>query len=176
MLKLRNILSPPLVPVEKGDRNSWPSIEQTLGIGLPLDYKLYIETYGSGCLDGFIWVLNPFSSNPNLNLLHGRESALRALQVLREQKAYELPYPLFPETGGILPWGLTDNGDVLYWLTKGEPGEWTVVVNASREPRTEHYPYSMTEFLAKILGRQIVSAIFPDDFPDKVHSLVPAQQ
>lgn len=170
LVELTAIVPPPSTPVDSG--GSWASVEAKLGTGLPGDYKAYIEAFGTGCLDDFIWVFNPFSRNPNLNLLTRSEAALRALKELQSQHADEVSYPLFPAAGGLLPWGATDNGDVLYWLTMGQPDEWSVVVNAARDPRTEQHPAGMSVFLAKILKGAIVSRIFPDDFPGDEHLFV----
>lgn len=166
--ELTEVISPPSAPVDAG--GSWASVEANLGTSLPSDYKAYVEAYGTGCLDDFIWVFNAFSKNLNLNLLARCEASLRALKELQSRHASEVSYPLFPAAGGLLPWGATDNGDVLYWLTEGQPDEWSIVVNAARDPRTERYPTSMSIFLAKILKREIVSHILPDDFPGDEHS------
>lgn len=32
------------------------------------------------------------------------------------------------ELGGLLPWGATSNGDLLCWLTDGDPDTWPTVV------------------------------------------------
>ncbi len=167
---LTAIVLPPSVPVDSG--GSWASVEAKLGTRLPSDYRAYIETFGSGCLDDFIWVFNPFSTNPNLNLHARSEAALQALRELQSQHASEVSYPLFPAVAGLLPWGATDNGDVLYWLTMGPPDEWDVVVNAARDARTERYAAGMTAFLAKILEGEATSRIFPTDFPSSDHSFV----
>ena len=137
---------------------------------MPLDYKGYINAFGTGCLDDFIWVLNPFSSNRYLSLFSQGEAALQALRELQSDFGFEVPHPLFPEPGGLLPWGTTDNGDVLYWLTEGRPDDWPVVANAARGPEVERYAMGMSAFLAKVLTREIVSGILPDDFPGEEHS------
>lgn len=170
--RLLQVVSPPIRPVEAGEGNDWAAIEEKLGTGLPTDYKAYIRTFGTGCLDGFIWVFNPFSANPNLNLFHRIEASLQALRQLRAQDASEVSYPLFPEAGGLLPWGATDNGDGLSWLTMGKPDEWSIVVNAARDPRTEHYTSGMADSLAQLLVGAAVSRIFPDDFRDSEHTFV----
>ena len=43
-----------------------------------------------------------------------------------------LPYPLWPEEGGLLQWGKRADEKTLFCLTRGEPSEWPVVV--AREP------------------------------------------
>lgn len=159
--QLTAIVAPPKVPVAAVGK--WSDVESSLGTSLPDDYKRYVETFGTGCLSGFFWVFSPFSENVNLNLASGNAAALRALDELKARFPEEVDYPLFPRDGGLLAWGATDNGDVLYWQTLGSPDDWHVVVNASRDPRTELYRMGMTTFLAKALTGGIISEIFPDD-------------
>src|SRR5262249_44977111 len=91
---------------------------------------------------------------------------LDALRKLRQTTEPDMPYPIFPEPGGVIPWGVTDNGDVCYWKTGlADPNTWTVVVNESRGPDWEHFKGTMTEFLSAVVSRIHVCSIFPDDFP-----------
>lgn len=56
-------------------------MEKNLGMILPLDYKKFINKYGTGSINDFIWILNPFSENENLNLI-------KKGHVIREAYAY----------------------------------------------------------------------------------------
>jgi hypothetical protein len=161
--KLTTVLPPPANPVE--NRGDWAAVEKGLGTPLPRDYKDYIATYGTGSINDFISPCNPFSSNKNLSLQREIREQLEGLRGTREKFPDLWPIPLFPEEGGFLPWGKTDNGDVLHWVTEGAPDEWTVAVTAARDPEFEVHPFDMTEFLAKILTREIVCAVFPAKFP-----------
>jgi hypothetical protein len=134
----------------------------------------YIDAYGTGCLDDFIWVLNPFSANSNLNLLTRGEAALSTLRELHASGIRKVPYPIHPAAGGLLPWGITDNGNVLYWLTTGAPDGWPVVLSAVRDGRTERYPCGMATFLVKLLTGEVVSHLLPGDFPGEAPSFSPA--
>jgi hypothetical protein len=159
------VVSPPAEPAEaEGD---WAAIERALGTALPGDYKAFIRVYGSGCLDQFVWVLNPFSTNKFLNLIErGRETLAALGQLQASHPAAGVADPLFPTPGGLLPWGLTDNGDVLWWSTvPGPPERWPVVVTAPRDEQVARYAVTMTTFLASILGGEVQCDLFPDDFP-----------
>jgi hypothetical protein len=37
-----------------------------------------------------------------------------------------IPFADFPTHGGLLPFGGTDNGDIVSWITGGAPDEWDV--------------------------------------------------
>lgn len=67
--KLKNIIKPNNDLLDKYAKEKWNEIELILGIKLPTDYKQFINTYGVGSVNDFLWVLNPFTQNMNLNLI-----------------------------------------------------------------------------------------------------------
>lgn len=159
---LINTMTPPDAPLETGSPGAWSSIENRIGTRLPADYKEYIATYGTGSIGDFLWPYNPFSENPNLNLVRRMELDAGALRQIREKFGEEeVPYPLYPEPGGLMSWAVSDNGDTLYWLTQGDPSYWRVVVNESRGPDFEHFEESTTSFLAKLISGELISEILP---------------
>lgn len=162
---LLSVLSPPSAALEVPSDEEWRETQGRL-TRLPSDYRDFLRIYGSGSVDNFIWIFNPSSGNENLNLCR---QVADQLDVLHELKATGelVPFPLFPDAGGLLPFGVSDNGDVLLWKTKGDPCDWTVVVSEARCPNYEEYSQSMSDFLASVLAGKTVSAIFPDDFPSK---------
>jgi hypothetical protein len=57
---------------------------------------------------------------------------------IESQSSGTVPFPLFPDPGGALPWARSDNGDVVYWLTRGDdPDRWPVAVWFARSGRRE---------------------------------------
>src|SRR5215475_9300487 len=90
---------------------------------------------------------------------------LSALKELAQDFGEKCPYALFPETGGLLPVGITDNGDVIYWLTRGKPADWKIVVNQARSQRYEEFDCDLISFLRKILMRDSQCSLFLQDFP-----------
>ncbi|MBN8781338.1 SMI1/KNR4 family protein [Thiobacillus sp.] len=162
--KLEKILEPPIAPVDSPVADGWSDAERKLG-KLPDDYKRFIELYGTGSIDGFVWIFNPFTSNKNLNLLDQIQIKISALSDLSETFGEALPFPLFPKPNGLLPFGVTDNGDVLFWQVANNPDDWKVIINAAREPKWKKYDVDMTDLLAGLLSRQIICEVFPGDFP-----------
>src|SRR5262249_20868698 len=116
MNDLVSLLPPPPAPAEVPSPHDWNAIERTL-VELPADYKSFMDSYGSGTIDEFITIFNPIASNKNLNLLHQCNVQLGVLRELEASGSEHIPYRLFPEREGILPFGATDNGDILYWIT-----------------------------------------------------------
>ena len=165
------VLPPPAEPREtQGD---WAKVEAEIGTALPADFKDYIARYGTGVVCDFLWPLNPFAANDNINLLTEIRFQLETLRATREKFPKRFTYAIFPEPGGYLPWGRSENGDVMHWKTVGAPDEWTVAVTDARAPEWEEFAESMTGFLAKLLKREIVCSIFPDDFLDDGPTFTP---
>jgi hypothetical protein len=164
---LKTVMEPPREPAETRHGNDWRSVEKKLGTELPADYKELINVYGTGVVDHFLWVLNPFSKNKNLNLLDAGNAQLIALRQLRAEFGEDIPYPVFPESNGLLPWAKTDNGDVVYWSCKGPTSNWPIVVNESRGPRWREFQLSTSEFLLEVVTRRLRVDVFPEDFPSE---------
>ena len=159
---LLRILPPPEIPVHAGSPEDWPAIESAIGFALPADYKQFINLYGSGGIDDWIFAFSPFFAGKYGNLQTEIASGLAALREIQDESPQIVPYPIHPEPGGLVPWACTSNGDILYWITRGPPAEWTVCVNEGRGPEWEAYPYSMVAFLVKLMNREIRVGIFPE--------------
>lgn len=162
--KLFEILKPKSKVFDTGNEAGWKQLELSMNIVFPIDYKEYIKTYGTGCIDNFLWVLNPFCDNENINFIQKGRSLINAYKILRRSHSDIYKYHIFPEKNGLLPWGFTDNGDELYWETGLEPDKWNVVVC---KYNFYNYRMCMTEFLYKIISREIICDEFPEDFPDQ---------
>ncbi len=157
---LATILPPPSVPIAAA--GDWSDVAKALGTPLPDDYMAFIARYGTGRISGFLWVLNPFEENVHLSFLAQYPRIVAADREIREEFTEELPEPLYPEPGGLLPWGLTDNGDRLYWQTTGHADSWTIVARESRGPESASYPLSMTGLLFAWLSAEIEVPVFPE--------------
>jgi hypothetical protein len=62
---LEPILSIPSNPLETGTLAGWNKAERMFNIQLPADYKVFIDTYGTGCIGGFLYIWNPFGTTKN---------------------------------------------------------------------------------------------------------------
>ena len=120
---LLRLVPPPRAPVHAdGD---WAAVRDDLGLALPGDYRALVTAYGLGQF-GDIGLLTPFAAEaaPHADL---RCQAGELLDTYRDVLG-EIPYPLYPRRGGLVPWGGTGNGVMLCWLTEGDPETWPVVV------------------------------------------------
>lgn len=167
MENLSRILEPPASPHNTGNKKGWESFISTLGTELPPDYKQFIETYGTGGIDNFVWVLTPFVSDENVNFLKRQREISKAYLQLKKDFPEYYKHDVFPVTGGLLPWAFTDNGDELYWLTEGRPDKWKIVVYETRSSENYTYSLTMTQFLYRILTKDLTCDAFPEDFPSE---------
>ncbi len=167
--RLMKIIEPPTSPRGVSCGN-WPEIEAQLGTRLPADYKVFIDTYGSGVIDGFLTVFNPFWPNKYINLIDQvplRLEALGGLRAFADRHPEWLPYRSFPDFAGLFPFAGSDNGDTIYWLTDGHPDNWRIVAGSARSPRFAEFQSNAVTFLADILTKTIACGIFPRDFPSE---------
>jgi hypothetical protein len=168
-LRLGEVLPPPDNPLEVPDPDGWEEVEGILGARLPADYKSFLSTYGTGSVDGFLLVLNPFSARPALRVQDFGQEMLRVLRENRADGTEEPPFPIHPEPGGLFPWGATDNGDWCYWVTEPttDPERWSIAVNMSRGPEWFSHPGPLTAFLTDLLSGSVRIPFLPDDFPSE---------
>jgi hypothetical protein len=145
---------------------SWTPIEEQLGLRLPRDYKRLVEAYGGGSFDGFLWVLQPFGRAASLDLLCQRSVRLEALRTLRAA-GEEVPFGVEDNQEELVPWAITDNGDVCYWVTSSseDPDRWVTAINEARGPRWSTFDLSASELLLAVLSGSLHVDLFPDDFP-----------
>ena len=165
--RLSRILPVPEHPVEVPDPGRWNEVERAVGISLPPDYKAFVSTYGTGSIDDFLMVLNPFSDRPALRLQDFGEKMLGVLRETRAEGVDPPPYPIHPEPDGLLPWGATDNGDWCYWVASptDDAARWRIAVNMSRGPDWFDHPGPLTAFLADLLSRAVRVPFLPEEFP-----------
>jgi hypothetical protein len=138
-----------------------------LGTGLPSDFKAFTELYGSGMVDDFLYLFNPSAAGEDGNLLFEKDRVLAGYRQTRAKYPERLPLPPFPQEGGVLPLGRTDNGDELYWVTEGDPDGWPVALLESRAALQEVHPMPVTGLLATLAANQLTSRILPADVLDR---------
>ena len=146
----------------KCKEHAWEDVEKKIGITFPMDYKIFIDSHGEGAINEFLWVLSPFSENENLNSIEKYKVMKDAYRSMQSEFPEQFPFDFYNGKTGLFPWGITDNGDELFWNYKGDVLE--LVVYESRYASNMSYIMNMEEFLCRLLSKEIVCPIFPDDF------------
>lgn len=135
---------------------SGPLLDPTLP-ALPEDHAALIAAYGSGQFSDskigcVVEVFNPRDPWHEIGI---RES-LKILRDYRESEGDEyLPYPVYPETPGILICGWNDKRDYWFWHTKGaDSNRWPTVYYGDMEDAFE-YKMPLVVFMQKLFFGEI---------------------
>ena len=161
------------VPDHVYENNSidWELIEGRINAVFPADFKDFVSSYGTGVIGNFVWVINPFSSNNNLNI--------DKLEYIIESYMYmkrEFPDQYTRNGSNILPWAVTDNGDSFVWIRNGDdPDRWVVMIHSHDQGEEEETGFTAMEFLVALLEQRIKSNILPEDFLRAEKAFTPLQ-
>lgn len=169
--QLKNLLIPPADP--RATDGSWADVEAALGFELPKDYKMFISAYGDGRIDGYMSVLNPFSSNQYLNLLTCGGQLKAALQMLCDSYGEDIRYADLIDSERLVPWAVTSNADFVLWVRDGDFVQHRVLVGDSAALDWDDFPCATSEFLVGVLTGGIRVSVFPENCPKEKHQFKP---
>lgn len=144
----------------------WKALEESLGTGLPADYKLILERIPSGWFRLFARVWYPKNG---LEFAGGRaHSHIENLRDLKERgvvKDSEFPFEAFPEPGGVLPFGGLRSPGQIYWLTGSvDPDEWPLILADDGYDHWERFDGSLGEFLTEVAAGRFDALGFRDAY------------
>ena len=129
--QIKQMMKVPDTPIDAGDALQWqPRLQRllfVLQVDLPADFIEFCKVYGSGRVRGdnrSFEIISPF-----------RPSFCEfVLGECRGQFRYKdsceitgMPFLIFPEQGGFLPFAQTDSGGLIGWITSGSSELWNVV-------------------------------------------------
>lgn len=161
-MSIENLIRVVPPPERPGDPflGSWREVEAKLGTALPADYKAFVQRYGLGFFVRCLWIWTPRASSRHVRL---EQEALSVLRTFREDEYFS--FKLWPEPGGLLPFGVTIDGDYLTWVTTGPPDTWRVtVLDRGAGYEVAHaYGLDLTDFLAGLAKDEIDPPLFEGD-------------
>jgi hypothetical protein len=132
----------------------WPTVEQDIGTVLPDDYKELLTRFPSGTYRNVITVANPIDGRTGYADFI-REKIHGTLEILRDEDLEYLEdtsYGVFPEPGGLLPWGHDGQGGMLCWITEpSDPNQWRVAYYSQGGSSWREHPGPMTRVIAEVL-------------------------
>ncbi len=152
---LTKLVPPPKQPLQVGSLAEWELAERKLCLALPSDYRDFVFTYGTGLFAGFYRVYSPFATERSMSLVPAVADTCEWRLNTRKEFPERVPYPIYPESGGILPWGNDENGHDYYWLTRGSPEDWIVLSDNVRGSGFAEHKCSMTGYLLAVLKGKI---------------------
>ncbi|ODT86239.1 MAG: hypothetical protein ABS78_17075 [Phenylobacterium sp. SCN 70-31] len=136
---------------------------------MPQDYKDFVRVYGSGYFMEFLGINVPRNQNTYTRF---EADIHRVRGIFLEDE--ELPYTLWPEPGGLITFGGTDEGDHLFWLPRGAPEDWRVVVWSRGSSTFEVLDCDLTSFLAGLATGDLLPDAFPEDMLPCDHPFQPS--
>lgn len=158
--KLKQVLSLPKKKILPDNYEElWADYEKALNVSFPEDYKKLLIHYGGGGIGDFIWLFHPFYGDGGETAVN---ECISAHNYLREKYPEDYPYETLPAENGLIPWGRTDNGDVLYYQTNADINKWNIVIHTRGEAFFE-YDMTLCEYLYKVITNKIVFVCLEED-------------
>lgn len=154
---LLSAVAPPAAPFQKF-AGPWEPVEAYLGTKLPPDYKDFARLYGHGQFMEFLTINLP-GDRTQRGSLEGELHMAREMINL----GVSVRYPTWPDPDGLLNVGLTRFNDRLFWLPRGDPAEWRIVVWDRAFQNLEAFDCDLTGFLAGLAAGTIRPEGFPSD-------------
>lgn len=131
---------------------SWALVEQDLGTALPSDYKMLLTRFPGGVFRR-IEIDSPVANERAwANYKHALEELLQILGDEDLEYLDKVDYALYPEPGGLLPWGSDGQGGTFCWITdSGDPDGWRITYHDQSADEWREHPGPVTQLLYEIL-------------------------
>lgn len=170
------VCSPPARVVDRPSLEQWAALEQQVGRALPPDYKALLDLFGSGAFGSYeeggaffdlIFTLSPGCTRDDLDAFALMLDLSEVIAEMKRQWPGDVPYPVWPEPGGLLYLGGTTTTHCIYWRTDGPPDTWTVAICDRPCEAWFHWEGDLTSFLAAMVTRRVPEWIIegPSRFP-----------
>lgn len=139
------------------DVKDWEDVENRLNVTFPNDYKEFINSFGDGMFKDFLWILSPFSPEQANNQFYRNDEIRSAYNISKnsvtDMFADIFEYDFYEKGQGLFPWGITIDGDELYWNFHDDKID--IVILADNHCRKTIFKSTMTEFLVDFLENKL---------------------
>lgn len=166
---LRAILPPPAEVRSVPAPADWARVEGEAKSRFPDDYKEFLAIWGQAYVGGFLFPYSPAADTPSASELGSNvEYVSRALSSLKAHNPASYTNPVFPEEGGFLAGGRTDNGDFIGWMTIGQaPEQWPAAVWGTEDRAPQVFQgMGFGELMLGIVSGEVRPEAFPGDLWD----------
>lgn len=152
--RLTELLRPPDEPFPLAD-GDLEAVEAALGVVLPSDYTEFVSVYGRGAIDAEVTIFVPDEIEEVL------EATVFEYTELAGGSPSHRDTPIFPQPGGLLPWGGDGSGNGWFWRTSGAPDDWPVVIEESgtNPLLLTVYDLNVTSYLTAFLANELDDAV-----------------
>ena len=167
---------PPSEPfVQLHGVKDWNRVFAFYGTRLPEDFVQFHRLYGQGYfyshshkMSANLSVFPHAGTNPS-GIGNGCGDAialLHEMRLLKEKHPKRVPFELYFNPGGLLPWARTTNDTLLCWKVSGtNPDVWPIVAVRTAKGQYEEHGKGMGRFLAGVISGGIQSELMPNGFP-----------
>lgn len=140
---------------------TWEQVEETLGIKFPTDFKELMLRFPSGAFFKRFYVISPVQNLRRLReFQQNHDDDLSPIREYWGDPFMNTPYPPYPETGGVIPWGRSD-GLIFYWReTDPNPDNWPIVFTDFGFNNWGEYRGSASALLLKLLTGKFENPVF----------------
>jgi hypothetical protein len=158
----------------------WDAVERTLGVSLPAEYKELLAVFPPGTFnapflgDGSVIVHPPYRVGGVPDQLHQFESEMDELRDWQAGHPADVPRPVFPEPGGMIPWARASRECLLWTRDSADPGRWAVAISNGGiwrydqdSPVLEEFPVGAVDFLLSLVAGRITSRVLNPEGPDQ---------
>ncbi|WP_037307101.1 SMI1/KNR4 family protein [Amycolatopsis orientalis] len=131
---------------------SWATVEHDLGVALPSDYKELLARFPGGVFRR-IEIDSPIANDRAWTKY--KRALDELLEIIGDEDLEYLDnvdYTLYPEPGGLLPWGTDGQGGTFCWITDaGDPDHWRIAYHDQSADQWREHPGPVTQLLYEIL-------------------------
>ncbi|MCP2258188.1 hypothetical protein LX15_001882 [Streptoalloteichus tenebrarius] len=134
----------------------WLTVEHGLGTLLPTDYKELFSRFPSGVFRNSVRMHSPVEDDDWWQRF--KANVDEVLEVIGDEDLEYLEgvdYRLFPEPGGLLPWGDDLQGGMFFWLTQSaNPDEWPIAYYSQGSDEWREHSGPMTKVILEVLTNE----------------------
>ncbi|ARJ71025.1 hypothetical protein [Paracoccus contaminans] len=164
-------IMPPPAETRAAAPQDWAAAEAALNTALPDDFKRYAETWGPAYVGGFLYTCAPAHQNSNVDLVENARYVSDALSTLKSHHPDRYSAAVFPEAGGFLANGRTDNGDFLGWMTRGsDPNAWPAAIWGDEDGAPQVFEGMG---FGQMIHGIVAGTLRPEAFPDGLWKATP---
>ncbi|MFI9452556.1 SMI1/KNR4 family protein [Amycolatopsis sp. NPDC052450] len=153
---------------------SWEIVEQNLGIALPADYKELLARFPGGVFRR-IEIDSPVANEKAWTKY--KRALEEILQILGDEDLEyldQVDYTLYPEFGGLLPWGSDGQGGTFCWITdSSDPDLWRIAYHDQGADQWREHAGPITQLLYEILTNTGQDNLLRWDFTDLPVEYIP---
>ncbi|MFE1437423.1 SMI1/KNR4 family protein [Streptomyces sp. NPDC058739] len=134
-------------------QDAWADLEHDLAVGLPVDYKAIVASYGPVQLNGHLFLHHPATVRWNLATWISRTVEQFPESDLGEAECPGFPDgPAFGGPDGLIPLISSDRGEYVFGVAPVGGGEWTILACNGDEQDFFEYAMPFAEWLYRYLS------------------------